>query len=315
MSALRARDQGERISLIALASENAGLISYNLRGELPVGGDGWRLTASASRTQYSLGGAFADLKASGTADSIRIGAAYPILRSRATNLKVQFEADQSKLADKFQTARIQLDKQSQGITATFSGDAMDDWMGGGSSRAELALRSGYVNLGATAAANDAPPTGPGAAGRFNKINLTAQRQQTLSKEMSLQAQLTWQLADKNLDSSEKLGLGGPTTLPGYANGEAVGDSGVHIKLGLRWQALPELALTAFTDYAKVKLAHAPLPGVTNNTRQLSDYGISADWMLGKHLSARAIVAWAGDEAPNPGDNAKPRVWLTMAYAW
>ena len=307
--------QGERISLVALTSENRGLISYNLRGELPVGGDGWRLNASSSRTQYSLGGAFANLKASGIADSIRIGAGYPILRSRVASLRVQLETDQSRLADKFQTAGIQLDKQSRGVTAALSGDAIDDWMGGGSSRADVALRTGYVNLGATAAANDAPPAGPGTAGRFSKINLTAQRQQTLSKTMSLQAQLTWQLANKNLDSSEKLGLGGPSTLPGYANGEAVGDSGTHIKLGLSWQALPELILTAFTDYAKVKLAHDALPGVIKNTKQLSDYGISGDWVLGKHFSARAIVAWAGNEAPNPNDNAKPRVWLNIAYAW
>jgi len=308
-------NQGETISLTALTSQNARLISYNLRGELPVGGDGWRLSAGISRAQYSLGGAFASLNASGTADSVRIGAAYPILRSRTANLKVQFETDQSKLADKFQTAGIQLDKQSRGVTVTVSGDGVDDWMGGGSSRAELALRSGNVDLGAAAAAIDAPPTGPGAAGRFNKINLSAQRQQTLGKELSLQAQLTWQLASKNLDSSEKLGLGGPATLPGYANGEAAGDSGTHIKLGLRWQALPELVLTAFTDYARVELAHTPLPGVTKNTKQLSDYGISADWMLGKQFSARAILAWAGDEAPSPNDNARPRVWLNVAYAW
>ena len=308
-------NQGESISLIALTSENGGLISYNLRGELPVGGDGWRLTAGASRTQYSLGGAFASLKASGIADSIRIGAAYPILRSRAANLRAQLETDQSKLVDKFQTAGVQFDKQSQGITVTLSGDAMDDWMGGGSSRADLILRSGYIGLGTTAAANDAPPNGPGAAGRFNKINLTAQRQQTLSKGMSLQTQLTWQFANKNLDSSEKLGLGGPNTLPGYANGEAVGDSGMYIKLGVSWQALQELVLTAFADYAKVKLGHDPLPSVTKNTKQLSDFGISVDWVLGKHLNSRVIVAWAGHEAPNPNDNAKPRVWLNIAYAW
>ena len=137
----------------------------------------------------------------------------------------------------------------------------------------------------------------------------------LSKEVSLQAQLTWQVANKNLDTSEKLGLGGPTTLPGYANGEAVADSGAHIKLGVNWQALPQLVLTAFSDYARVKLAHDPLAGVTKNTKKLTDYGISGDWMLSKQFTARAIVAWAGDEAPNPSDNAKPRLWLNVAYAW
>ncbi len=306
---------GERISLIALASENRGLASYNLRGELPVGGDGWLLIAGASRAEYSLGGAFADLKASGTADSVRFGAAYPILRSRAANLKLQVEADQSKLADKFQVAGIQLDKQSRGITATLSGDLMDELMGGGSTRANLALRSGRIMLGATAAAQDAPPGGPGTAGAFTKATLTASRQQTVTRSITLQAQLTWQLAGKNLDSSEKFSLGGPTSIPGYVNGEATGDSGVHARIGARWQALPQLALTAFTNYAELRLARDPIPGTLKNRKRLTDAGISADWMIDKHFSANAILAWAGRETPNPADNDKPRFWFTLGYAW
>ncbi len=304
---------GERISLIALASENRGLASYNLRGELPVGGDGWRLIAGASRAEYSLGGAFASLRASGTADSIRAGAAYPLLRSRAANLKVQVEADRAKLADKFQAADIVLDKQSRGITATLSGDLMDELMGGGSTRADLVLRSGRIMLGATAAAQDAPPGGPGAAGAFTKATLIVSRQQTVTSNITLQAQLTWQLAGKNLDSSEKFSLGGPTSIPGYANGEAAGDSGVHARISARWQALPQLALTAFTNYAELRLAHDPIPGT--NRKRLSDAGISADWMIDKHFSASAILAWAGKETPNPADNAKPRFWFTLGYAW
>ena len=233
---------GERLSANVLFTNTGNLTSYNLRGELPVGGDGWRLSVGASRATYSLGGDFASLEASGTADSLRLGAAYPLIRSRASNLKLQIEADKSKLADHFGASSTHLDKQSQGLTATLSGDWLDEWLGGGSTRIDLALRSGQLDLGPTSATFDAPPAGPDTAGRFSKATLNAQRQQNLGKNLSLQLQLTWQLAGKNLDSSEKLGLGGPATLPGYANGEASGDSGALIKLALRWQARPELTL-------------------------------------------------------------------------
>jgi hemolysin activation/secretion protein len=56
--------------------------------------------------------------------------------------------------------------------------------------------------------------GAGNAGRFNKVTLTAQRQQTLTRDLSRQAKLSWQGAGKILDSSEKFDLGGPITLPG-----------------------------------------------------------------------------------------------------
>lgn len=306
---------GERITASVLTTDSGKLTSYNLRGDLPVGGDGWRLTATASRAEYSLGGAFTALRASGQADSWRLGVAYPLIRSRATNLKLQLEADQSKLVDTFRAAGTETDKRSHGLTASASGDWLDDFLGGGSTRAELAVRTGRLKLDPTAAAQDAPPGGSGTAGSYSKATLTAQRQQTISQALSLQANFTWQLAGKNLDSSEKLSLGGPATLPGYANGEASGDSGVSARLALRWQALPELALTAFTDYARLTLAHSPLPTVTRNTKRLTDAGISADWMIGKGFSASAILAWAGTETPNPADNDKPRLWFSLGYGW
>lgn len=298
---------GERISFVAMVSENQGLRSYNLRGELPVGGDGWRASAAASRAEYSLSGyAFEAIKASGQADSLRLGVAYPLIRSRAANIRVQVEADDTKLEDKINGGRT--DKQSRGLTTTFSGDELDDFLGGGSTRADLALRSGQLNLGPGAVA-------PDTAGRFSKTTLTAQRQQSVSRDLSLQLQLSWQLAGNSLDSSEKLSLGGPTSLPGYASGEASRDSGVHAKLALRWQALPDLALTGFTDYARLRNFHDPFPD-----KRLTDSGVGIDWLVGKGVSTSVIVAWAGKEPPNvsstgTADNDAPRIWFTLAYGW
>ena len=306
---------GERLTGTALTTDTGKLTSYNLRGELPIGADGWRLSAGASRAEYSLGGAFTSLQASGQADSLRIGAAYPILRSRAANLKVQLEADQSKLADKFRAANTELDKQSRGLTATFSGDRLDELLGGGSTRADLVLRAGRLSLDPTAEAQDAPPAGLGAAGNFTKATLTAQRQQTITRDISMQLQFSWQLAGKNLDSSEKMIMGGPATMPGYTNGEASGDSGTLFKYALRWQALPVFALSVFVDSARLQLAHAALPTSTKNMKRLSDSGISADWLIGKGFNANVILAWAGKESPNPADNDKPRLWLSLGYGW
>lgn len=315
LSANSALNLGERVTFNVLSSENRRITSYYLRGELPIGGDGWRLTASASRAEYSLGGAFSNLEASGSAEPFSIGVSYPLIRRREANLRVQIEADRSRLVDRYRSIDTEFDKQTRGVTASLSGDWLDELIGGGSTRVDLALRVGRLNLGPAASAIDAPPFGPAAAGNFSKTTLTIQRQQTVTRGVSLQFLLSGQQAGKNLDSSEKFMVGGPTTLPGYAAGEAIGDSGVYARLGLRWQAMPELALTAFTDYARLRLAHDPLPTATTNHKRLTDTGIGADWMLGKNFSANAILAWAGKEAPNPADNDKPRLWFTLSYAW
>jgi hemolysin activation/secretion protein len=306
---------GDRLSANVMATDTGNLASYSLRYELPVGGDGLHLSAAVSLAEYSLGGSLASLGASGQAKSLRMGAAYPIVRSRATNIKLQIEADQSLLNDRFSAANLEMGKRSRGMTTTLSGDSLDEIWGGGSNRADLVLRHGIIDMGPTSAILDAPPAGPGAAGSFNKANLTLMRQQTITPTLSGQLQLSYQLAGKNLDSSEKLSLGGPLTIPGYANGEGSGDAGGHVKLSLRWQVGDNLAVNLFTDYARLRLAHTPVPGATINHKQLSDRGISADLTIVGGLTASAILAWAGNEAPNPTDNAKPRFWFSMAYAW
>lgn len=315
LNANSALNLGERVTFNLLTSENRRVTSYYLRGDLPIGGDGWRLMASASRAEYSLGGAFSSLEASGTAEPLRIGVSYPLIRSREANVRVQMEADRSKLVDEYRSIDTRLEKEIRGLTASLSGEWLDEFFGGGATRVDLAWRAGRLDLGAAASAIDAPPFGPAAAGRFGKTTLTVQRQQTLTRGVSLQFQVSAQQAGKNLDSSEKFMLGGPATLPGYAADEAIGDSGVHAKLGLRWQAMPELALTAFADDARLRLAHDPLPTATTNRKRLADVGIGADWMLGRNFSANAILAWARKAASNPADNDKPRLWLTLSYAW
>ena len=308
---------GERITLNALTSDNAGLSSYSLRDELPVGAQGVHLFVSASRAQYSLGGTFASLKANGIADSVHLGASYPYIRSRAKNLRIQLDADKSSLHDEFQSTNTVLEKQSEGATLLLSYDWLDEVSGAASSKIDLSLKSGHLSLGTTAAAQDAPPSGLSTAGSFSKANLTLQRQQTLSKDWSVSVLVMGQVASKNLDSSEKLSLGGPTSIPGYASGEANADSGYQTKLTLRWQAAPRVSLTTFMDFAELQLSVNPLASTAagKNTKRLSDAGFGLDWQLDKHFSVNALVAWAGEEAPNATDNKQPRLWINAGYSW
>lgn len=305
-------NRGERITLNALSSDNAGLGTYSVKGDFPYGVNGAHLTAAKTRAQYSLGGAFASLQASGTADSLHFGASYPLIRSRAKNLRVQVDADQSNLRDEFQTSNTVLDKQSQGVTASISYDWVDETGGGSSSKVDYSVRSANLSLGTAAAKQDAPPSGLGTAGDFMKMNLTLQRQQSLDKDWSVSGLLMAQVASKNLDSSEKLSLGGPTSIAGYASGEANADSGYQLKVTVRRQYSAQVSLSGFVDYSELQLSVNPLAN-TNNTKRLSDVGFGVDWQMSKHASVNALMAWAIDEAPNQTDNKQPRIWVNAGY--
>jgi len=312
LNALSPFKLGERINFTALSSENSLLDSYNLRGEIPVGARGWRLTAGLSRAQYSLGEPFRVLGASGTADAARLGLAYPVLRSRESNLRFQVDLDRSRLVDRFEFSGTRLDKTSRGVLASLGGDHVDQWLGGGITRAEVGLKLGRLDLGSTARAQDVLDT----AGSYRKISFNLQRQQKLSQQFGLTMQLATQSASKNLDSSEKFTLGGPQTLPGYANGEVSGDSGLLAKLALRWQATPELAVSLFANHGELRLAKQPLAATpTANRKRLADLGLGLDWQPVKSVTASLLAGWATGESPNPADNDKPRLWATMGYQW
>ena len=301
-------NRGERITMNVLNSDTNGLQAYTLRGDIPLGGDGWRASVTSSRATYALGGAFASQRLNGVADSQRLGLSYPIIRSNSKSLRVQLEADQSALNDNYLAVGRFPAKKSSGQTLTTSAEWIDTWGGGGANRLDLALRSGQLILNAAATADD----GYNTRGEFSKLVLNATRQQNLGKDVNLQVALNAQEAGKNLDSSEKLSLGGPLTLPGYGNGEAVADSGYWLRLGTRWQVQSSLTLSAMTNWAQLRLAKQALANASvNNTRELADFALGADWVLLKNLNASALVAWPLLKANVIEDNNKVRLWLSL----
>jgi hemolysin activation/secretion protein len=309
-------NMGEKINANILDSEKGGIVSYGLRGELPVGGNGWRVHAAVSRAEYQLGGSFAALDASGSVSSVRAGASYPFVRSRAVTVRLQAEVDAASLVDKFKAAGNEIHKKSRGVNLNLSADWLDTIGGSGTNRVEFVLRQARLELGDTALAADLPPAGPDTQGNFTKVTFNAQRQQYLNDHWSVTGQLQYQAASKNLDSSEKIAVGGALNMPGYATGEATGDDGAIAKLNLRWRMSPALSFGVFTEGATLRIAHTPLAGATTPSRRhFSDSGLSADWMIGKGLSASLIVAWAHGEKPNPADNDRPRIWGNIGWEW
>lgn len=302
--------RGDRLNANWVRSENGDLASYALNYDLPIGAQGLHLNAGTSLSQYSLGGDFASLQASGTVRAYHVGTSYSVLRSRDTNLVFKLDAAHNDLQDNFKASDQYLDKFSNVITAGANLDWLDELLGGGSNRAEVALTAGKLKLGAAALAQDTNATD----GRYGKALITLQRDQTITTSVMLQAQALHQIALKNLDSSEKFSIGGPTTLPGYASGEASGDEGTLLKLKLNWRVRNDTALGLFADYAHIDLAHDPLAG-TDNKRHFSDAGLSLDWQGTQGLTASMLVAWAGGEKPNPADNDRPRFWANVGYNW
>lgn len=307
--------RGDRLTGNIIASDSGHLHTYGIRYELPVGGNGWRMYLAKTRAVYSLGEAFSALNASGTADSWRAGVSYPWLRSRTANLNLQLEADYSDLKDRLGAAGFDLNKKSSGLTFSPNADWQDKILGGGANQLGLELRYGQLDLGSDAKLFDAPPAGPDTEGSFSKLTLNLFRRQAISNTVGLNLQWKQQVASTNLDSSEKLSIGGAQTLTAYPGSQTTADEGGVGKVELRWQARDNLSLGAFAEYAHLKLLHHPIAGNTSNHANFRDVGLALNWAVIKHVDFAASVAWAGNQPPNPSDNDRPRVWANLGYAW
>jgi hemolysin activation/secretion protein len=273
-------DIGDRLSVRALTS-GQNLSFVRLAYEAPVGVSGLRAIAYASETDYHLGDQFTSLQASGMARNLGAVFAYPLMRSADRNLRVQLGAEARELDDRIDAFQVHNEKSLGLLQWGGAGDARDGFLGGGITAVQALLTHGRVYLHTPdLAASDA--TTARTQGHFQKLFLGANRLQRVTDKLRLGLNYTGQLASRNLDSSEKLSVGGITGVRAYPAGEAAGDDVHLLQAELRYNAgtwgSAQLSPLVFLDYARSRINHQAWEGFSGrNTRSLYDAGIGAEW--------------------------------------
>lgn len=293
-------------------SSRGKIASGGLNTRVPFGGDGWTVSAGASHLIYELDGEFSSLGARGEANVVQLGLAYPIIRSLDRNLALQADYEHKKLRDLIPLLGIETRKTSQSAIAGLSFDQRDPYFGGGRSRAGATWQSGELELDA---GNDPDPLHK--AGRFNKTTFELAREQSLHAAGQLYVRLLVQVADKNLDSSEKFGLGGPTAVRAYGPGEATVDDGSLFTLEYRY-FVPltggTLTWRIFHDRGEGDIDHDPLPASADNGVVLKGSGLGLDWSTGD-FDLTATAAWRGHRPATVNGDHQPRIYLQLSKSY
>src|SRR5262249_40951483 len=156
----------------------------------------------------------------------------PVLRSRDANFYVAgtYEARRYYNAT---IASTTSDKKEHVGTLSGNGDFRDAIAGGGLNSYSLGVSRGQLNLDGYAPDRALDETTAQTNGGYTKAAYSCARLQRLGQTLFLYAALVGQVASKNLDSSEKFGLGGPFGVRAYPTGEATGDEGLLVNLELR----------------------------------------------------------------------------------
>jgi hemolysin activation/secretion protein len=270
-------DPTGRGDLIKVGYTNARELNQgNIYYTLPLGASGAVFDMFYSGLRYELGGDLDDLRAKGHAHIMGANYSYPVQRTRASSLWLGTGYENYLFEDK-SLGEVTSDRHVSVGNINMLGQFFDSFWKGGLTSVYAALYGGRTNIsdGQSADAGGARTQGP-----FFRWVYSLTRLQRMTSNLSLFASARGQLADSNLDSSQKFILGGPAGVRAYPVGEASGDSGHIMTLETRYE-LPEIVpgiraqLVLFGDLGHIRLNKDTWPGSVTNISGRNHY-----WLAG-----------------------------------
>ena len=278
--------------------------------EVPIGQSGLKAFALASRLEFEIG---KELKTNpvslGNADTYEVGLKYPIQRTnnQSVFLKTSFERKEiynettgvltnDKTVEK---AKIGFDFEGKNIfqNDSISGISVSGIFG------ELDLSK--VNSDYT---NDQSSTGAKTHGDFSKALFDIYHIHRFTDKINFKYYGSLQYASKNLDSSEKMSLGGISGVRAYPSGEASGDEGYKFSFEVQYDlSRPDMDFdligTLFYDYGKIRQYKdsSNITLTTPNEYNLSGWGVSFDLIANERVKLN--LGWAQAIGDNDGQSS------------
>lgn len=307
---------------------NYGYLTY-LR---PVGGSGLRLGASVDYFNYGASALYGQGEVSGHASDVRLYITYPLIRSRYTNINLRTDLSHYRITDRntnnpsfslttnpFANAERRINR----LKISFSGDETHDALPNGTTLFDVDFIAGQVDVSGNESHQNFDSNGARTDGGFVSFHLRLQRLQHLWGAWSAYASLNGQLSSRNLDSSQRLYLGGGTSLSGYPVAEASGDQGgeIHLELRRDFTAPWGVNLQAGLFFSQGWLKQFKNPWLpVDNQISLKTTGFQLTQTIANQWLIRGLVGWqVGGESPiekltgnnSDGRNQGYRAWFQV----
>jgi len=293
-----------------------GKVSYTI----PLGYSGLRVGVYGNAMNYDvIDGTDAD----GGSYSLGLTSSYPLIRSRDLNLNFGINYDHKSYKNYTSNIKVS-DKTNKVLSTVLNGSYFDKY---GMSQFSTQLSFGKIDLSGEASDLLADSVTTKTQGSYQKLFLTAQRYQNINETLFFTLLGTLQLANKNLDSSEKLSLGGAYGVRAYPSNESTGDEGWLINAEITKRLPYGFGVSAFYDIGKIKQnknLYTNWQGVMTdkNSYLLKGFGVGTTYTKGT-FSAKATLAFKDGDNPNPqpdgsdndGTNKDPRFWVQLNYSF
>ncbi len=294
---------GEQLSGVAVLSEGTQILS--LTASMPMSKRGARLAVTGSHLEYDL---VDTLEADGSSDSLRIQLTQPQLFSSSLSTFESITVGFMHLHD--YTLGIETSDKHIFTMAAESSGALPLTVKGLAASYRIGATLGTIDLSGNASSATADSNTAHTEDGFAKLNLAVDLHHSLTAERYLQVRANAQLAADNLDSSQKMSLGGMDGVRAYPTGEASGDHALLLQAELHHRANANTSIYGFADAGWVQLNDKTWSGWDNgntdldNSYKLTGFGVGLRWTPLPTLKFDAIVASRiGD---NPGADTNGR---------
>jgi hemolysin activation/secretion protein len=282
---------GDVLSLGGL-SAGSGLNYGRVGYDALLTGRGTRAGAAYSSMNYGLGGSLTNLDARGSSETGSTWLRQPLLRSQDANLYGQIQYDAVQLRERIGAAAIQTDRRVNSWTWSLTGDSRDSLLSEGINTWSLGWTKGRVAYD-DASAQSVDAATAKTEGEFSKWNLSLSRLQGLGRDKALYLAFSGQWAGNNLDSSQKISIGGPYSVRAYEIGALSGDAGYRGTLEFRYDLGPlwqgRFETVVFLDSANVTVNQSPWT-TGPNSATLSGAGIGFNWTGQSQWRVRTYIA-------------------------
>ncbi len=281
---------------------NFGRLGY----ELVLNGYGTRIGGDYSLLHYTLGNTLSNLNGHGTAQVASAWVKQPLQRSKTWNLYTRLQYNHKRLRDRIDASLIRSDRNLQSGEVNLSGDMRDHFISGAVSTWNVQWLSGRVNFkDVNAATTDASTART--AGNFTKWSARLFRSQALGQHIRLQVNLSGQWSKHNLDSVEKMVVGGSSGVRAYDVGVLSADSGYLAQIELGYQVTSSWQIFALFDNQHVRINNKPwAKGI--NSATLSGAGGGVRFNYGRWHAEAVVAKSVGSRSLLISDSSKARAW-------
>lgn len=309
--------RGDRLGLNLKTSNGERQRAAQLGYIVPVHETGTLLNLNAGYSDYRLGGEFSILDASGRS---AYGSAFldqPMLRSRQGNITSRAGLSYKDVSDDVSAFALKNHRSINAIELGLFGDWRDAL--NGFNQLGFNLKLGDVGF-RNSLAKSLDATGAATAGDFDKYNLFGSRIQPLSATYHLLLRGEYQGSSKNLDSAEKLAIGGINRWREFGELPISSDRGLIIGAELRRAMLPVTGLASFLpvfkstefspyvffDYGRGIIDHNALSN--DNHVRSSHYGAGVDVQFVKKWMLDLAVSHQKSKIEGVDSESETRAW-------